>query len=67
MEKSTLSGDDKAGKPEWSNNSDDCEGGGQTGNPSWPEQRAEGYEPDCPSVYAQSNGEYGETQEVTGP
>ena len=31
------------------------------------EQRAEGYEPDCPSVYAQSNGEYGETQEVTGP
>jgi hypothetical protein len=31
------------------------------------EQRAEGYEPDRPSVYAQSNGEYGETQEVTGP
>ena len=30
-------------------------------------KRAEGYEPDCPSVYAQSNGEYGETQEVTGP
>jgi hypothetical protein len=35
--------------------------------PSWTEERAEGYEPDCPSVYAQSNGEYSATQEVTGP
>src|ERR1700683_1829850 len=41
--------------------------GGQIENPSWTEERAEGYEPDCPSVYAQSNGEYSATQEVTGP
>jgi hypothetical protein len=44
--------------------------GGQIENPSWTEERSEGYEPDCPSVYAQSNksnGVYSATQEVTGP
>jgi hypothetical protein len=41
--------------------------GGQIENPSWTEERAEGYEPDWPSVYAQPNGEYSATQEATGP
>ena len=39
----------------------------QIESPSWTEERAEGYEPDWPSVYAQPNGEYSATQEVTGP